>query len=150
MIIELSLTTNKHWTTNKDLHIKTDYRDYYSFLDSNQLICLLLTFLMPIQFLKIQCQILLPQNTESFILSLHIEITVRCHFIFPASEKPQWNDNCVCVCVMFDLLLHVNCQQKQVSGFADSVSTHYIVGKGYFKNQRRWWQHVHRPEIQCN
>jgi hypothetical protein len=41
---------------------------------------------------------------------------------------------CVCVCVMFDLLLHVNHQQKLLRGeqvvFVDSVSTHYVVGKG--------------------
>jgi hypothetical protein len=42
---------------------------------------------------------------------------------------------------MFDLLLHVNCQQKQVSGdqvgYADSVSTHYIVGKDVLEARGR-------------
>jgi hypothetical protein len=48
---------------------------------------------------------------------------------------------CLCVCryVLLDLLLHVNHQQKQLKGgqiiLTDAVSTHYIVGKGYFKSR---------------
>jgi hypothetical protein len=54
IIIELSLNTSKHCTTNMDLHITTDNIDYYLFLDADQSICLFSIFSMPIYVLRIE------------------------------------------------------------------------------------------------